>query len=262
LTTSSGISIVIPAFNESARLGPTLDRVLEFICEQSWDVEVIVVDDGSRDGTAELVREYARRSPIVRLVQNEGNRGKGYSVRNGVLHAQGAIVLFTDADLSSPIEEAPKLIAALEEGADVAIGSRWVRSDLQTQRQSVARQVMGRTFNLLLRALLSLDFKDTQCGFKAFRRTAAITLFSLQRTEGWGFDPEILFLANRLGFRVAEIPVVWAHDEGSRIRPVVDGMMMMLEMLRIRWAALSGLYETSARVSSPQVLTEGHPPRT
>ena len=262
MTTSSGISIVIPAFNESARLGPTLDRVLEFICEQSWDVEVIVVDDGSRDGTAELVREYARRSPIVRLVQNEGNRGKGYSVRNGVLHAQGAIVLFTDADLSSPIEEAPKLIAALEEGADVAIGSRWVRTDLQTQRQSVARQVMGRTFNLLLRALLSLDFKDTQCGFKAFRRTAAITLFSLQRTEGWGFDPEILFLANRLGFRVAEIPVVWAHDEGSRIRPVVDGMMMMLEMLRIRWAALSGLYETSARVSSPQVLTEGHPPRT
>jgi dolichyl-phosphate beta-glucosyltransferase len=262
LTTSSGISIVIPAFNESARLGPTLDRVLEFICEQSWDVEVIVVDDGSRDGTAELVREYARRSPIVRLVQNEGNRGKGYSVRNGVLHAQGAIVLFTDADLSSPIEEAPKLIAALEEGADVAIGSRWVRTDLQTQRQSVARQVMGRTFNLLLRALLSLDFKDTQCGFKAFRRTAAITLFSLQRTEGWGFDPEILFLANRLGFRVAEIPVVWAHDEGSRIRPVADGMMMMLEMLRIRWAALSGLYETSARISSPQVLTEGHPPRT
>jgi dolichyl-phosphate beta-glucosyltransferase len=262
LTTSSGISIVIPAFNESTRLGPTLDRVLEFICEQSWDVEVIVVDDGSRDGTAELVREYARRSPIVRLVQNEGNRGKGYSVRNGVLHAQGAIVLFTDADLSSPIEEAPKLIAALEAGADVAIGSRWVRSDLQTQRQSVARQVMGRTFNLLLRALLSLDFKDTQCGFKAFRRTAAITLFSLQRTEGWGFDPEILFLANRLGFRVAEIPVVWAHDEGSRIRPVVDGMMMLWEMLRIRWAALSGLYETSARVSSPQVLTEGHPPRT
>lgn len=262
MTTSSGISIVIPAFNESARLGPTLDRVLEFICEQSWDVEVIVVDDGSRDGTAELVREYARRSPIVRLVQNEGNRGKGYSVRNGVLHAQGAIVLFTDADLSSPIEEAPKLIAALEAGADVAIGSRWVRSDLQTQRQSVARQVMGRTFNLLLRALLSLDFKDTQCGFKAFRRTAAITLFSLQRTEGWGFDPEILFLANRLGFRVAEIPVVWAHDEGSRIRPVVDGMMMLWEMLRIRWAALSGLYETSARVSSPQVLTEGHPPRT
>jgi dolichyl-phosphate beta-glucosyltransferase len=262
LTTSSGISIVIPAFNESTRLGPTLDRVLEFICEQSWDVEVIVVDDGSRDGTAELVREYARRSPIVRLVQNEGNRGKGYSVRNGVLHAQGAIVLFTDADLSSPIEEAPKLIAALEAGADVAIGSRWVRSDLQTQRQSVARQVMGRTFNLLLRALLSLDFKDTQCGFKAFRRTAAITLFSLQRTEGWGFDPEILFLANRLGFRVAEIPVVWAHDEGSRIRPVLDGMMMLLEMLRIRWAALSGLYETSARVASPQVLTEGHPPRT
>jgi dolichyl-phosphate beta-glucosyltransferase len=253
---------VIPAFNESARLGPTLDRILKFVCRQSWDVEVIVVDDGSRDNTANLVQEYARRSPLVRLVQNEGNRGKGYSVRNGVLHAQGSIILFTDADLSSPIEEAPKLVAALEQGADVAIGSRWVRSDLQRQRQSLARQVMGRTFNLLLRALLSLDFKDTQCGFKAFRRTAAIALFSLQRTEGWGFDPEILFLANRLGFTVAEIPVVWAHDEGSRIRPVVDGMKMVWEMWKIRWAALSGLYEISTRVPPPQVLTEGRPPRT
>ena len=260
MTTSCCISIVIPAYNERARLGPTLERVLEFTNEQAWDVEVIVVDDGSRDGTADLIREYARSNPSVRLVQNQGNRGKGYSVRNGVLHARGAIILFTDADLSSPVEEAPKLIAALASGSDVAIGSRWVRSDLQKQRQSVARQVMGRTFNLFLRALLRLDFKDTQCGFKAFRRTAAIALFSLQRTEGWGFDPELLFLANRLGFKVAEVPVVWAHNEGSRIHPVADGLMMLLEMLRIRWNALSGLY--SATVPSPRVLTEGQPPQS
>lgn len=160
LNTFDGISIVIPAYNESARLGPTLDRVLGFVQEQAWDAEVIVVDDGSRDGTADIVRSYSAGDPTVRLVQNPGNRGKGYSVRNGVLNARGAIVLFTDADLSSPIEEARKLLEAIEAGADVAIGSRWVRSELQMQRQSGARQLMGRAFNLLLRVLLRLDFKD------------------------------------------------------------------------------------------------------
>ena len=233
---------MIPAYNESARLGPTLDRVLTFIRQQAWDAEVIVVDDGSRDRTANLVRDCAHTNPIVRLVQNPGNRGKGYSVRNGVLHAQGATILFTDADLSSPIEEAPKLFDALEAGADVAIGSRWARSELQTQRQSVGRQVMGRAFNLLLRIVLGLDFKDTQCGFKAFRRGAAKALFPLQRVEGWGFDPELLFLARRAGFEVAEIPVVWAHDEGTRIHPLADGLKMLMEVLRIRWYALTGKY--------------------
>src|SRR5258708_3125335 len=208
LNTIDGISIVIPAYNESARLGPTLERVLDFIRRQAWDAEVIVVDDGSHDRTADLVTEYAQSEPIVRLIQNPGNRGKGYSVRNGVLNAQGAIVLFTDADLSSPIEEAAKLPAPVNGGVDVAIGSRWARSELQIQRQSVARQVMGRAFNVLLRVLLRLDFKDTQCGFKAFRRNAAKILFPLQKIEGWGFDPEILFLARRFGFKVAEVPVV------------------------------------------------------
>ena len=151
MNTSCGISIVIPAYNEGARLGPTLDRVLAFVHQQKWDAEVVVVDDGSRDNTADLVRQYAARNGIVRLVQNPGNHGKGYSVRNGVLNAQGSIVLFTDADLSSPIEEAPKLLEAIQEGADVAIGSRWLRTELQTQRQSVARQIMGRAFNVLLR---------------------------------------------------------------------------------------------------------------
>src|SRR5580698_1007638 len=133
LNTLDGISIIIPAYNERLRLGPTLDRVLSFVHEQAWDAEVIVVDDGSDDGTPDIVRSYSERNPRVHLAQNPGNRGKGYSVRNGVLNARGAIVLFTDADLSSPIEEALKLLDAIEAGADVAIGSRWMRSELQTR---------------------------------------------------------------------------------------------------------------------------------
>lgn len=261
MTHSYKISIVIPAYNECERLGRTLDRILDFVNLQAWNAEVIVVDDGSLDRTADLVRDYAASNPGVRLVCNPGNRGKGYSVRSGMLSAEGAIVLFTDADLSSPIEEAPKLLNALEKGADVAIGSRWVRSELQTQRQSVARQVMGRVFNLLLRTTLRLEFKDTQCGFKAFRRSAARTLFPLQRVEGWGFDPEILFLAQRAGFVVAEVPVVWAHDEGTRINPVTDGLKMVMEVLRIRWFAITGKYGQSAIISSAGVLAGGPRPR-
>jgi glycosyltransferase involved in cell wall biosynthesis len=262
LITSCGISIVIPAYNEGARLGPTLDRVLAFVHEQNWDAEVVVVDDGSRDNTADLVRQYSEKNGIVRLLQNPGNHGKGYSVRNGVLNAQGAIVLFTDADLSSPIEEAPKLIEAIQAGADVAIGSRWLRTELQTQRQSVARQIMGRAFNVLLRILLRLPFKDTQCGFKAFRRSAAKVLFPLQKIEGWGFDPEILFLACKLNLKVAEVPVVWAHDEGTRINPLADGSKMILEMMRIRWYSVTGKYGETISVPSAGILSEGQRRRT
>jgi dolichyl-phosphate beta-glucosyltransferase len=255
LTEISSLSIVIPAYNESERLEPSLDRVLAFVGRQRRDIEVIVVNDGSSDRTADIVRTYAQRSGgIVRLLENPGNRGKGYSVRNGTLHAGGVIILFTDADLSSPIEEATKLIDAIEQGADVAIGSRWARSELQTQRQSLARQVLGRVFNLMLRILLRLDFKDTQCGFKAFRRAAARSLFPLQRIEGWGFDPEILFLAQKLGFKVAEVPVLWGHDDRTRINPLVDGARMVSEMLLIRWNSLTGKYTgTRAVAAHPSV---------
>ena len=157
------ITIVIPAYNESARLGRTLDRILDFAYQEAWPAEIIVVDDGSTDQTAELVQAYTERNPIIRLLSNPGNRGKGYSVRNGILHANGEFILFTDADLSSPIEEAPKLFRALEDGSDIAIGSRWVRPELQTQRQSVTRQILGRVFNGFLRLFLGLRFNDTQC---------------------------------------------------------------------------------------------------
>lgn len=241
-------SIVIPAYNESQRIVPTLNRVLSYIAEEGWSAEVIVVNDGSRDDTAKVVRRYVETNPILRLVENPGNCGKGYSVRNGMLNARGDILLFSDADLSSPIEEAPKLFRAITQGADVAIGSRWLQADLQTERQPWHRQLFGRVFNLILRIVLGLKFKDTQCGFKAFNRRAAETIFPLQRIERWGFDPELVFLAQKHGFRVVEVPVRWAHDEKSTISPVRDGTRMFIEVLKIRWNALTGAY--SARPAS------------
>jgi dolichyl-phosphate beta-glucosyltransferase len=235
-------SIVIPAYNESTRIPSSLDRILQYVAEKQWNAEIIVVDDGSRDETAEIIREYARRTLLVRLVQNPGNRGKGYSVRNGMRQAQGEILLFTDADLSSPIAEATKLFTAIADGAEVAIGSRWLRSELQTRRQPLYRQLFGRTFNLLLRVILRLKFKDTQCGFKAFSRRSAEILFRLQRIERWGFDPELLYLARHFGFKVAEVPVKWAHSAGTRLNPWRDGIHMLWDVLKIRWNAVAGKY--------------------
>lgn len=235
-------SIVIPAYNEGRRLAPTLDEVLSYVSQQRWMVEIIVVNDGSRDNTAEVAQAYARRNSAVRVVENPGNRGKGYSVRHGILKARGDILLFSDADLSSSISEVSKLLEAVQAGADVVIGSRWLQPELQTERQSLMRQVFGRVYNLLLRLTLGLNYKDTQCGFKAFTREAARAIFSAQRVERWGFDAELLFLAHRLGFRVAEVPVVWAHAADSKLNPVRDGMRMFREMLSVRWNAITGKY--------------------
>ena len=239
-------SLIFPAFNEGERLAPTLDKVLSYVSQRHWNAEIIVVDDGSTDRTADIVREYTGRNSMVRLVQNPGNRGKGSSVRNGMINAQGDVVLFSDADLSSPISEAPKLFAAIENGADLAIGSRLLDSAVQTQRQSPVRQLFGRIYNLLLRVILGLDYRDTQCGFKAFTRDAARLIFSAQKIERWGFDPDVLFLAKLYRLRVAEVPVEWAHAEDSKINPVVDGVRMFRELLSIRWNGVSGKYAKTA----------------
>jgi dolichyl-phosphate beta-glucosyltransferase len=255
-------SIVIPAYNEETRLGATLERILAYVRQQGWDAEVIVVNDGSRDNTAGLVREFAEKNPIVRLVENPGNRGKGYSVRHGMLKARGDVVVFSDADLSSPIEEMPKLLDALSQGADIAIGSRWLRAELQTQRQSVHRQIFGRVFNLLMRMTLGLKFKDTQCGFKAFTRQAAQTILPLQRIERWGFDPEILFLAQKFGLRVEEVAVHWGHSGDTRIHPVLDGARMFQEMLHVRWYDITGKYDVgSMGAAQPAKSLPGSAPR-
>jgi glycosyltransferase involved in cell wall biosynthesis len=239
-------SIVIPAYNEAARIGATLEKVVAYIARMGWAAEVIVVNDGSRDATPQIVREWAQKNPNIRLLENPGNRGKGYSVRHGMMAAAGDVLLFTDADLSSPIHEAEKLIAALRQGADIAIGSRWVQADLQTERQPLYRQFFGRIYNLLLPIILGLHFKDTQCGLKAFTRRSARAIFPRLRIDRWGFDPEILFLAVKAGMTVAEVPVMWGHDSRSKINPITDGSRMFAEMLRIRWYGLTGKYQEEA----------------
>jgi glycosyltransferase involved in cell wall biosynthesis len=236
-------SIVIPAYNESGRIPATLASVVECIRAHGWDAEVLVVNDGSTDTTAEVVRTFAQTAPEVRLVENPGNRGKGYSVRSGMLQARGGVILFTDADLSAPIEEAERLFAAIRGGADIAIGSRWLESGRQTQRQPLYRQFFGRCFNAVTRAIMRLPFADTQCGFKAFTRQAAQTVFQLQTIEHWGFDPEILFIALQRGYWIIEVPVSWAHDERSRMSYLKDGLKMLQEISIVRWNAFRGRYD-------------------
>ncbi len=236
-------SIVIPAYNESARIDATLEEVVSCIRSHNWDAEVIVVNDGSTDSTAAQVLDFAKRAPEIRLLENPGgNRGKGFSVKHGLLQAHGEIVMFTDADLSAPIAEAELLFEAIRGGADIAIGSRWLERNRQTHRQPLYRQFFGRCFNLVTRTVMGLRFADTQCGFKAFTRNAAQTVFQLQTIDGWGFDPEILFIATKRGLRIQEVPVSWGHDERSRLSYLRDGFHMLREMALIRWNALMGRY--------------------
>jgi glycosyltransferase involved in cell wall biosynthesis len=202
----------------------------------------VVVNDGSSDSTADVVRAFAAANPEVRLLENPGNRGKGYSVRSGMLQAHGEVVLFSDADLSAPIEEADGLFAAIAAGADIAIGSRWLETKRQTIRQPFYRQFFGRCFNGVTRFVMGLKFADTQCGFKAFTRAAAQTVFQLQTIERWGFDPEILFIALKRGYRIQEVAVSWAHDERTRMSYLKDGIKMLQEIAIVRWNALTGRY--------------------
>src|SRR5271157_5780467 len=255
-------SFILPAYNESERLATSIPNVLEYVRGRGLGAEIIVVNDGSTDATADVVRQFAVANPMIVLLENPGNRGKGYGVRNGMLHAKGAVALFTDADLSSPITEADKLFAALANGADVAIGSRWLKRELQTERQPILRQLYGRLFNLGLRIVLGLTYRDTQCGFKAFTRTAARTIFSRQRVERWGFDPELLFLANKLKLRTVEVPVEWAHDHRSRINPLRDGLNMGVDMLMVRWSDIRGLYEHPSIALEGSSLKPDEPVRT
>jgi len=228
------VSIVIPAYNEERRLPLALQQIRDYLTSRRLDAEIIVVNDGSTDATAQVVEEWQNQLPALRLVLNFRNRGKGYSVRHGMLEAQGRLALFTDADLSAPIEEADKLLAALETH-DVAIGSRAVDRSLIEIHQSRFREFAGICFNWVVRLVTGLPFADTQCGFKAFRLEPARIVFEQQRTEGFGFDPEVLFIAKRHGLRMVEIPVRWAHDPHTKVHMLRDSLHMLAELFLIRW---------------------------
>ena len=230
-------SLVIPAFNEAHRIGDTLVQVLAYLTAASPTSEVIVVDDGSSDGTADVVRAaFANATEVEsRLIQHSPNRGKGAAVRDGLRAASRPIALFSDADLSTPIEEAPKLIEPIYAGqVDVAFGSRALDRRLIGTRQSWGREQGGRVFNLLVRVSTGLPFWDTQCGFKAFRLEAFRPVLEKAHSDGFGFDVELLFLARKAGLRMREIPVRWNHHEGSKVHFVHDSLHMLQEVIAMR----------------------------
>ncbi len=237
------VSIVIPAYNEQARLPATLERVITYLAGKQFEfAEIVVVDDGSRDGTAKLVEDWQRDHASIHLVRNPGNRGKGFTVRHGVFESKGDWILTTDADLSAPIEELDKLIAAVErENAKVAIGSRALDRSLVGVHQSPFREFAGRVFNVLMRLVTGLPFRDTQCGFKLFEAAAAREIFSRQTLEGFSFDVEDLVIAKVLGLKAVEVPVVWNNVEGTKVS-ALNGAASYAALIGIRWRALTGRY--------------------
>jgi glycosyltransferase involved in cell wall biosynthesis len=239
------LSIVVPAYNEELRLPATLERIAAYLKSSDRGAEVLVVDDGSKDRTAGVAESFLDKIPTLRVVPNGVNRGKGYSVRHGVQEAKGKIVLFTDADLSAPIEEADKLIEALEK-CDVAIGSRAVDRSLITVHESPFREFAGIIFNKLVQVILWLPFVDTQCGFKAFRRERCGIVFEQQTIERFGFDPELLYLARHHGLRAVEIPVRWGHSPATKVSMLRDSIQMFLDVFKIRWNSLLGRYPRHA----------------
>jgi len=239
------LSIIIPSYNEELRLPATLERIAAYLSASKHTAEVLVVDDGSKDRTAQVAESFRDKIPTLRVVSNGVNRGKGFSVRHGMQEAQGRIALFSDADLSAPIEEADKLIGALEH-YDVAIGSRAVDRSLIEIHQSPFREFAGIIFNWVVRLCLRLPFVDTQCGFKAFRRERCSIIFAQQTIERFGFDPELLYLARHHGLHAVEIPVRWGHSPATKVSMMRDSIQMFLDVFIIRWNSLLGRYPRKA----------------
>lgn len=241
------LSIIIPAFNEERRLPPTFAKLENYFSTTVWrSIEVIVVNDGSQDRTAQVTCEFTKRKPEVRLVHNPGNRGKGYSVRHGVAHASGDWILFTDADLSTPLDELTKLLqVANNSAADVIIGSRALDRSLILKHQPFSRQLAGMLFNVAVRMTTGMSYRDTQCGFKLFSRRAARELFGRQQLDGFGFDVELLFIAQKLGLTVAEVPVVWEDAPGTKVS-MLHGLDAFVDLLRVHVHAAQGNYRTSS----------------
>ena len=240
-TSAFQLSIIVPSFNEEVRLPASLHLIAAYVSSANCSTEVLVVDDGSNDRTAEVAASFTDRIANLRVLKNGENRGKGYSVRHGMQQARGEYVLFTDADLSAPIEEADKLLSALQQ-SDIAIGSRALNRDLIDVHESRFREFAGIIFNRIVRIVLWLPFVDTQCGFKAFRRERCRIIFEQQRIERFGFDPELLYLARHHGLKATEIPVRWSHSPATKINMMRDSIQMFVDVFTVRWNSLLGRY--------------------
>jgi dolichyl-phosphate beta-glucosyltransferase len=251
------LSIIIPAYNEEQRLGSTLTDTFDYLMAQEYTSEIIVVDDGSRDQTVSIAESFHQRANEkikLRVLKNPGNRGKGYAVRNGMLHACGEVHLFMDADLATPLNQISRVLRPIvENNFDVVFGSRAVDESVIKVEQSLLRRLRGRGGNLLIRALTGMNINDTQCGFKAFRRQASQTIFPLQQIEGFGFDPEVLFIANKQGWKWKETPVVWRHVEGSKVTMVSATIDVFSEVCKIRWYDLTGKYEPAGQTAARSI---------
>ncbi len=238
------ISIVIPAYNEEKVIGDTLAEVSGYLEERGFHYEIILVSDGSTDNTEAIALSASAGNKRIRVLKNEQNMGKGFSVKKGCLAARGRVIAFTDADLSYPISEVEKPLKMIrEKAADVAIGSRTVSGARIVVHTSPLRKVMSKVFNIFVRLIAIKEIGDTQCGFKAFSSDAAMDVFSLQTMSGFSFDVEIIYIAKKLGYRVREFPIIWAKSsESSSVNPVSDSMGMFFDIMKIRLLDLKGVY--------------------
>ena len=231
------ITVVIPAYNEERRIEPSLTHIINYLENHFDEYEVIVVDDGSNDRTREIVSNYKNRG--VRIITNNVNKGKGYSVKMGILNAQYPLVLFSDSDLATPIEELEGFIGFIDDDFDIVIASRNLKNSDIRNKQPIYRQIMGKTFPKIVNKILLGGFKDTQCGFKLFKTDAAKKIVQLQTINGFSFDVEILFIARKLGYRIKEAPVVWIDKEGSTVRTFKDGFKMLMDIFKIKYNIFS-----------------------
>jgi dolichyl-phosphate beta-glucosyltransferase len=229
------VSIVIQAYNEEKRIGESLGKIIEYCKDNLEGYEIIIVDDGSDDKTSEIISKYD--NPNIEVLKNKTNMGKGYSVKQGLLKAKHPLVLFSDADLSTPISELKKFIACISHGYDIAIASRKVRI-----KQPIHRKIMSLTYPLLVKLIVLRGIKDTICGFKLFKTDTAKKLAELQTLNGFSFDAEILFIAKKLGCKIKEIPVVWTNDKNSRVNPIKDSIKVLVDLFRIRYNNITGKY--------------------
>jgi len=251
------LSVVIPAYNEEKRIGATLASIARYLQDKerlgakgflSW--EIIVVDDGSKDRTVEVARDVIKDSRVI-ILKNTANMGKGYSVQRGVLNSNGEVILFSDADLSTPIEEIEKILPLLNSGFDIVIGSRALPDSAILVPQPWYRQIMGKVFNLLVRAFFVKGLKDTQCGFKCFKRKSALDIFNLQRLSGFAFDVEILYIAKKLGIKITDVPIRWLNSPDSRVRLLQGSLSMLIDIIKIKFYDWGGYYKKPLQKDKP-----------